>query len=320
MILSKQRLLKEKKDSGYRQEIIEKVVWLMELLSAIADDSFLATRLALKGGTALNLFYFNLPRLSVDADLNYIGAVDRETMLKERPIVEDRIKKLFERLGLKITRYPREHAGGKMVWRYPSSLGNQGNIEIDLNFLYRIPLLPTEKRNSIEMAGKQVKELQLLNIHELAAGKLAALIERQTGRDFFDANELFGYSAINSNKLRLIFVLYAAMCSKKDMLGVTLDDIKVDDKDLKNKLIPVLKADFCDGFASTNEWATNLSNSVRNGFKALLPFTEAEVAFIKAIRNGEGIKPELFINDRQLLDFNDVKKHPALLWATMQNR
>src|SRR3989338_2274336 len=110
MILSNARL----ETNGYRQEIIEKVVWLMELLCAIADDSYLTTRVALKGGTALNLFHFNLPRLSVDADLNYIGAVDRETMLEERPDVENRMKLLFERMGLKMIRYPKQHAGGKM--------------------------------------------------------------------------------------------------------------------------------------------------------------------------------------------------------------
>lgn len=157
MILSKERLLKEKKDSGYRQEILEKVVWLMEILNAITDDSYLATRLALKGGTALNLFHFNLPRLSVDADLNYIGAVDRGTMLEERPEVENRMKNLFERMGLKMMRHPKEHAGGKMVWRYPSALGNQGNIEVDLNFMYRAALLPIEHKDSIIMAGDKSK-------------------------------------------------------------------------------------------------------------------------------------------------------------------
>lgn len=318
MILSKERLLKEKKDSGYRPEIIEKVVWLMELLGAIADDSYLTTRLALKGGTALNLFHFNLPRLSIDADLNYIGSVDRKTMLAERPEVENRIKNLLERMGLKIIRHPKEHAGGKMVWRYPSALGNQGNIEVDLNFMYRIPLLLIEHKDSIVIADKQIKKLQVLDIHELAAGKLTALLERQTGRDFFDANELFQYPKIDKNKLRIIFVLYAAMCSKKDFLNLMLEDITVDYKDLKNKLIPVMRNNFCDGFTSTENWATNIINNVRGGFNALLPFTQDEEAFIRAIRNGSGVKPELFINDTRLIDFNAIKKHPTLLWAEMK--
>jgi hypothetical protein len=136
-------------------------VWLIEILNVIAEDSYLANQLALKGGTALNLFHFNLPRLSVDADLNYVGSADRATMLESRPEIEDRIKNLFKRMGLGLARNPKAHAGGKMVWRYPSALGNQGNIEIDLNFMYRVPLLPTEARDSVVMAGRQVKNLRV---------------------------------------------------------------------------------------------------------------------------------------------------------------
>lgn len=44
-------------------------------------------------------------------------------------------------LRFTIYRKPTVHAGGKVVWRYPSALGNTGNLEIDLNFMYRVPLL-----------------------------------------------------------------------------------------------------------------------------------------------------------------------------------
>jgi predicted nucleotidyltransferase component of viral defense system len=60
MILSKERLVKEQKATGYRQEMIEKVVWLISILNSIADDSFLKTKFVLKGGTALNLFHLSL--------------------------------------------------------------------------------------------------------------------------------------------------------------------------------------------------------------------------------------------------------------------
>ncbi len=312
MILSRESLTREKQASGYRQEIIEKVAWLMELLNAVAEDSFLSSKLALKGGTALNLFHFNLPRLSVDADFNYIGAVDRNTMLEERPEVENRIKNLLERMGLNLIRHPKEHAGGKMVWRYPSVLGNQGNLEIDLNFMYRIPLLPIEHRNSVTFANKQVNNLPVLDIHELAAGKLTALLERQTGRDFFDAHELFQYNKISKKKLRSIFVPYAAMCSKKDMLNITLNDITVDHTDLKHKLIPVMKNNYYDGFASNEDWITNVITNVRHGFNTLLPFETSERAFIQSIKNGKGIEPELFMNDDHLV--SSIQAHPVLLW------
>lgn len=152
----------------------------------------------------------------------------------------------------------------------------------------------------------------------MAAGKLTALLERQTGRDFFDANELFQYPKIDKNKLRLVFVLYAAMCSKKDMLNLTLDDITVDLTDLKNKLIPVMKNNFCDGVKSTEHWTTNIINNVRSGFNALLPFTPSEEAFIRSVVKSTGVKPELFITNSRLIDFSLIKKHPALLWAEMK--
>lgn len=53
-------------DTGFRAEILEKVVRLLSMLSGIRAHPFLSRRVALKGGTALNLFYFDLPRLSVD--------------------------------------------------------------------------------------------------------------------------------------------------------------------------------------------------------------------------------------------------------------
>lgn len=136
MILSRERLQQVANQTGYRAEIIEKVVLLINLLDAIAKDNYLKKRLVLKGGTALNLFYFDLPRLSVDADLNYIGAVNRDEMLIERPTVEAKLQAILQQLGMQIYRQPTVHAGGKMVWRYPSSMGQYGNLEVDLNFMF----------------------------------------------------------------------------------------------------------------------------------------------------------------------------------------
>lgn len=64
----------------------------MAILDGISVHPFLKDRLVLKGGTALNLFFFDLPRFSVDIDLNYIGKIDRQEMLLERPEVEKALK------------------------------------------------------------------------------------------------------------------------------------------------------------------------------------------------------------------------------------
>ena len=76
MKISKERLETVAETTGFRAEVLEKVIHLLNLLDGFRSHPFLNNRLVLKGGTALNLFYFNLPRLSVDIDLNYIGAAE----------------------------------------------------------------------------------------------------------------------------------------------------------------------------------------------------------------------------------------------------
>ena len=79
---SKEQLMKQAHTEGYKPEILEKVYRLLDVFQQIISVPFLKERMALKGGTALNLFCLaNLPRLSVDIDLNYIGSLDREIML-----------------------------------------------------------------------------------------------------------------------------------------------------------------------------------------------------------------------------------------------
>ena len=68
--------------SGFDQLYIEKVLRLLGILELIFSNPRLKDKYVLKGGTALNLFYFQLPRLSVDIDLNYLG-VDRSAMSRE---------------------------------------------------------------------------------------------------------------------------------------------------------------------------------------------------------------------------------------------
>ena len=85
MRISRESLQREAAATGFRAEILEKVIHLFSLLDGFQRHPFLQGKWALKGGTALNLFWFDVPRLSVDIDLNYIGEVEREAMLADRP-------------------------------------------------------------------------------------------------------------------------------------------------------------------------------------------------------------------------------------------
>ena len=102
MRLSRERLLAESASTGFRPEILEKVAGLLALLEGINLHPYLKGRLALKGGTALNLFLLDVPRLSVDLDLNYVGAPDREGMLAERPKIEAALRAVCEREGIEV--------------------------------------------------------------------------------------------------------------------------------------------------------------------------------------------------------------------------
>ena len=68
-------------------QVVELIPVQVDLSPEPVPVVFIA-RLVLKGGTALNLFLFDLPRLSVDIDVNYIGSADRDVMLEERPTVD----------------------------------------------------------------------------------------------------------------------------------------------------------------------------------------------------------------------------------------
>lgn len=102
MIVSSETLVKEA--GGFRPEIFEKVLYLLHLLDFLHRHPYLKNRLVLKGGTALNLFEFDLPRLSVDIDLNYIGSPDLETMKAERPKVEQAITDVCNRAEVTVER------------------------------------------------------------------------------------------------------------------------------------------------------------------------------------------------------------------------
>ena len=98
-------------ETGYQADTLEKVMRLLDLLQEIARDSVLSERLALKGGTALNVFHLRLDRLSVDIDLNYVGALDRAEMETDRPNVDAALNRLLAAQGYIIRRQPGEHAG-----------------------------------------------------------------------------------------------------------------------------------------------------------------------------------------------------------------
>lgn len=315
MKVSREKLTSESQTTGFRPEVLEKVIHLLNLLEGFSRHPFLKGRLALKGGTALNLFLSDVPRLSVDIDLNYIGAVDRDTMMAERPKVEQAVQAVCSREGMNITRMPTDHAGGKWRLRYDSALGEGGNLEVDLNFMFRVPLWPITLGDA-KVGSYSATQIPVLDLHELAAGKLAALLARQASRDLFDAHQLLMRSDLDQKKLRLGFVLYGAM-NRKDWRTVTVEDVGYDPRELENQLIPVVRSEFLTK-QKAGDWAATMIAECRDRLGAVLPISAAEIAFLDRILDHGEIKPELLTADDQIAE--RIRTHPLLQWKAVNVR
>jgi predicted nucleotidyltransferase component of viral defense system len=126
--------------------MVEKAFHLLNLPNVLNSHPFLKGKWALKGGTALNLFVFDLPRLSVDIDLNYIGKFNREEMLADRPKTEQAAQAVFSREGFTVKKMPGGHAGGKRRLSYQSFTGQSGNLEVDLELHVQAAALECSRR------------------------------------------------------------------------------------------------------------------------------------------------------------------------------
>lgn len=99
-------------------------------------------RLALKGGTAINLTVFNLPRLSVDIDLDYSVDIDRKGMLEERKIIaQDLEKYMFSQRYEQSPKSKSRHSLESCIYVYTNTAGVRDNIKIEINYSMRTHVL-----------------------------------------------------------------------------------------------------------------------------------------------------------------------------------
>lgn len=317
MRLTANELAREAAATGFQAEPLEKVIILLELLEAIRSHPFLKDRVALKGGTALNLFKFNVPRLSVDIDLNYIGAVDREGMLADRPKIEQALHAVCGRVGIQPRRVPTDHAGGKWRLSFNRIAGGTGTLEIDVNFMLRAPLWPVQRVDSRPVGTFLAKDIPVVDVHELAAGKLAALLSRTASRDLFDASQLRHVGGLDAEKLRLAFVVYGGM-SRKDWRAVSVDDITIDAAEARVMLLPLLRGQDAPSREDLAQWTRALVSDCHELLAMVLPLTNEEREFLERLNALGEIAPELITNDEGLR--NIIGTHPGLLWKAMNVR
>ncbi|HSY98526.1 MAG TPA: nucleotidyl transferase AbiEii/AbiGii toxin family protein [Terriglobales bacterium] len=158
-------------ETGFDASNLEKLIRLRQLLVEFHKHPFLTGRVVLKGGTAINLFYLNLVRLSVDIDLNYIGQVDRDEMLRERPELAKAVEEVSVALGYKIQRGVNDHALMEWYLAYKNHAGTLDQIQVEINFLMRACALPPKVRKAASIGDEKACEFSVLAAEELFAGK-----------------------------------------------------------------------------------------------------------------------------------------------------
>lgn len=163
----------------YRQQ----VALLLTVLPEVAKEKCFA----LHGGTAINLFVRDMPRLSVDIDLTYLPIENREASLKHIAEALGRIKISLEKIipGVRIT--PRLDAGKLQI------SANRVDIKLEVNLVNRGVLVDPNDMPLCEKAQISFEAfctIPVVSMGQLFGGKIVAALDRQHPRDLFDVKYL----------------------------------------------------------------------------------------------------------------------------------
>lgn len=215
---------------------------------------------ALKGGTALNFFWRDFPRLSVDIDLCYTKIQDRESSLIE---INDAFTKIEERLkrafgGIKIQQKKIEGKIIGLILDWKNAL-----VKIEANTIIRGTIFPVVNKKlcpKAENTFELTTSVNTVSFEDLYGGKICAALDRQHPRDLFDVKLLLENEGISPGIIKA-FVFYLISHDRpmieilnpglqdisqtfiNEFKGMTSNEIKLDELiDVRKKIIQIVKA------------------------------------------------------------------------------
>lgn len=296
-------------ETQFLRDNLEKVLRLTDVLRFMSENAKLRDRLVLKGGTAINLTVFAMPRLSVDIDLDFHKDCSREEMMACREEISREIGAYMSSQGYQLnpsTKNP--HSLDSWVFFYLNAAGNRDNIKIEINYSMRQHVLEPERRDLTVGIVEPLEVLTLAPV-ELFGSKIKALVERHTSRDLYDVyrllhSELFG--TMDRTMLRKIVVFYMAVGgSREPSVEWDLEPIRqIKFAQIRATLLPMLKKG--DGFDFEEAKVEVVRFLVE-----LIQLTEDEKAFVEAFR-AKDYRPELLFDDAEVVA--RVQKHPMAAW------
>ncbi len=181
----------------------------VRLLLAVAPDVFANDIFAMKGGTAINLFLQDMPRLSVDIDVVYLPwQTPRDEALRAINQELAAIAQRVEPLGVQTHLIRAKDLGDtKLIVENDTS-----QVKVEVNVVFRGTVLPAERRplsaRTSDLFGVEF-DVPMLASDELYASKLVAALDRQHPRDLFDVWQLYESGGISDGMIEC-FVIYLA--------------------------------------------------------------------------------------------------------------
>ena len=270
----------------------EQVSVLIDILPLISSDK----RFALKGGTAINLFLFNLPRLSVDIDLCYTPLTSRDQALEDiRSFIKELSGKV-QTLGFK-TREKSTSEGYESTLYIQSSKNAEVKVEINLvvrGSVYK-PLLKSLSPLAVSLF-KRNAEILCLDRDDLFGGKLCAALDRQHPRDFFDLH-MFLNDFPYTRELHQAFIVY--LLSSKRPLSELIQPNRLNIKPVYEKQFKGMTSleISCEQLEKTREDIFTLTRSF---------FNDQEKEFLLSFKRGD---PQW-----ELFPIQNTQDFPAVQW------
>ncbi len=276
-------------DERYRRQ----VELLVRTLPHVAQERCFA----LKGGTAINLFVRNLPRLSVDIDLTYLPVADRARSLADIEAALCRIGKRIE----EVFAFARVQTG---VLREEGTVNklfvreHDTQVKVEVTPVLRGCVLEPEEKAVSDAVEEQFgfADIQVVSFPDLFAGKVVAALDRQHPRDLFDIHGLLSNEGID-DRLRAAFIVY--LVSHHRPIERLLAPARRD-----------MREEFERGLAGMMEAPVALDVLVRTREELVAEIVgrmpDAHRKFLRSVAGGE---PKWF-----LLELPDVSSLPAVQW------
>ena len=305
---NRRKLDERAREYGFNRDTFEKVLRLKIILEYLSTNNYMRDHLLLKGGTAINLTVFNLPRLSVDIDLDFVPNLTKDETIREREHLTGLLKAYMSEQGYSLSDGSRfSYSLDAFYYNYINAAGNRDMIKIEVNYSLRAHVLQSEERMLVTDAFGDPIRVKTVAAMEIFAAKTNALLSRAAARDLYDLCNMIDAKMFSddADKFRKCIIFYATISAKE--LNKTFDASAIDSlifSKIRTDLFPVL--------ATRDKFDLEAKKQqAKDYISTIMQLTKDEMNYMECFE-AKNYKPELLFEDEEILE--RVRNHPMALW------